>query len=849
MAAARAQQPRRPSRQAAWPKKRGQNSVLTANKLVPAWAWGILEIGQRCETVHALLGYRPAFGHRRRQRPVEDAMDCNLAHLDKSRDIVDQLIDLMLNYRQSGHPGGSRSKAQALLTLLLSGAMRWDIRRPDKPLADRFVLIAGHTVPVVYALLALFSEALRLRHAETGDAKYLVKHGDRWQVTWRDLMELRNRHGLPGHAEFAGKTLFFKANTGPSGHGFPPAVGMAFALKRAGAGHVRVFAVEGEGGATAGAAHESANSAWGLGLDNLTLLLDWNDFGIDPRPHSSVVFGTPQDWFGGHGWRVYGAEDGTDYAQLSSALGQALDDPDKQRRPACVWFRTRKGRGYGKFDAPSHGSPHKTNSPEFWATKAPFEAKWGVQFVGSGAPPPADKVQLHAQRAANFEVALSVLRNDPTLYRYLADRLVEIGDSVPEGPLGSVFETTQNPWQDPQLFDFASYPEKMWVKPGESVANRQGLHQWGSWANSWAKQHYGRPLFMALSADLAESTSIAGFAKPFGEMPNDGWYERDKSPQGVLLPQEITEFTNSGMSAGIASVNFSATPEEDWNGFGAAHSTYGSFSYLGYGPMRLYSQVIQDCEFKVGPVLWIASHSGPETAEDSRTHFGIYEPAVTQLFPEDHVCDLHPWEPNEVPVAIAEALRQGYKIIALHLTRPNIVVPDRAALGMPSHFAAAKGAYVLRPYRIDQPRGGTVVVQGTMSTYNVVRILGELDRRNLNVKIVAAMSPQLFARQPQAYRDSVLSAADKVDAMAITNRSRDSMRRWLGHDEGLQYTLCADFDDRWRTGGSVDEIIAEAHLDQASILAGIERFVLDRDARLARLSTLAQLAAQLAAQS
>ena len=42
MAAARAQQPRRPSRQAAWPKKRGQNSVLTANKLVPAWAWGIL---------------------------------------------------------------------------------------------------------------------------------------------------------------------------------------------------------------------------------------------------------------------------------------------------------------------------------------------------------------------------------------------------------------------------------------------------------------------------------------------------------------------------------------------------------------------------------------------------------------------------------------------------------------------------------------------------------------------------------------------------------------------------------------------------------------------------------------
>ena len=29
------------------------------------------------------------------------------AHWEKTKDLVDQLIDLMLNYRQSGHPGGS----------------------------------------------------------------------------------------------------------------------------------------------------------------------------------------------------------------------------------------------------------------------------------------------------------------------------------------------------------------------------------------------------------------------------------------------------------------------------------------------------------------------------------------------------------------------------------------------------------------------------------------------------------------------------------------------------------------------------------------------------------------------
>ena len=79
------------------------------------------------------------------------------------KDVVDELIDLALNYRQSGHPGGSRSKVHLLLSTMLSGAMRWDIRRPWLPFGDRFVLSAGHTVPVVYATLAALNETLRIR--------------------------------------------------------------------------------------------------------------------------------------------------------------------------------------------------------------------------------------------------------------------------------------------------------------------------------------------------------------------------------------------------------------------------------------------------------------------------------------------------------------------------------------------------------------------------------------------------------------------------------------------------------------------------------------------------------------
>ena len=762
-------------------------------------------------------------------------LESDFGHWEKAGDVTDQLIDLMLNYRQSGHPGGSRSKVHALIALLLSGTMRWDIRRPDKPFADRFVLVAGHTVPLVYAVLATFNEALRLRFEETGDAKYQVRNAGEWQLTWEDLLGFRRRGGLAGHAEFGGKTLIFKWNTGPTGHGFPPAVGQAMALKRAGAGDVRVFALDGEGGLSAGGTHECLNSAWGLGLDNLFLLVDWNDYGIDARPASSVIHGTPSDWIGSHGWRVYGADDGSAWSDVTRALLQAVEDPAAGGRPAAVWMRTRKGRGYGKYDYASHGAPHKINSPEFWETKRPFQEKYGVSFVGFGQPAPEDHAARVEQARANYQVAMSALASDPDFYRYLADRLVEIGESVPERPAGLMLDLGRNPWKDRRLTDFRSYPPEIWIPPGQKAPNRKALALWGAWVNSWARKEYGRPLFLAMSADLAESTNIAGFAKAFAGDENYGVFEREKNPEGVLLPQEITEFCNSGMTAGIASVNFSDDPVAEWDGFGAACSTYGSFSYLKYGPMRLYSQLAQDCEFKVGPAIWVAGHSGPETAEDSRTHFGIFAPSVTQLFPEGSVIDLHPWEANEVPVVLAAALATGAPIIALHLTRPPVEIPDRRALGLASHFEAARGAYVMRDYREGEPRQGVVIVQGTTSTANLIAALAEIDRRGWNVKIVAAVSPQLFARQDEAYRRDVLSDADRIDAMGITNRSRDSLRRWMASDVCLDYTLSADWDDRWRTGGSVEDVIDEAHLSVEHIVEGIGRFIAEREDRLGRI--------------
>jgi len=173
----------------------------------------------------------------------------------------------------------------------------------------------------------------------------------------------------------------------------------------------------------------------------------------------------------------------------------------------------------------------------------------------------------------------------------------------------------------------------------------------------------------------------------------------------------------------------------------------------------------------------------------------------------------------------------------LHLTRPPIELPDRKALGMASHFEEARGAYLIRDYKPGQPQMGVVIIRGTSTTNNLVKILPELDKAGLNVKIVAAISSELFDRQPADYREKLLSKQEWMDAMVITNASLRMMGDWIKNPVTPNYSLSADWDNRWRTGGTVDEICEEAHISSDWILKGIEHFVADRDKRLTELKS------------
>ena len=43
---------------------------------------------------------------------------------------------------------------------------------------------------------------------------------------------------------------------------------------------------------------------------------------------------------------------------MTRAVLEAARGENPEQRPSLAWFKTRKGRGYGKYDDKSHGTPH-----------------------------------------------------------------------------------------------------------------------------------------------------------------------------------------------------------------------------------------------------------------------------------------------------------------------------------------------------------------------------------------------------------------------------------------------------------------------------------------------------------
>src|SRR5262249_2583080 len=152
--------------------------------------------------------------------------------------------------------------------------------------------------------------------------------------------------------------------------------------------------------------------------------------------------------------------------------------------------------------------------------------------------------------------------------------------------------------------------------------------------------------------------------------------------------------------------------------------------------------------------------------------------------------------------------------------RPDFPVADRSKFADSDVRAAAKGLYMIRDFA-PGPRHGYVVAQGSSSTVNLVGVLPKLEQAGVNVKVISAISEDLFDRQPEAYRHSVLPPEAMFDLMFVSTGTR---RMWPVHNTGPltdEYSMTSDWDHQWLTGGLEPDVISEAHLDPASILRGV----------------------------
>ena len=819
--------------------------------------------------------------------------DFDKQYLDDVSFVTAMTLVLMGNYCQTGHFGGPLAYTPYTVASHLIGpelgGLKYDYRRPKHPFSDKFMLAGGHNAPVTYALWMVLGEALYRKHQATGDKKYLAdydqtllpidcigfrrsKKGMETILSENGLTEhpsmkqakVRGIRALSGHSESTDVTN--DVNGGPSGIGIATAAGKATFWDIIGAPESpKVMAVEGEFAMTSGHSQEMKTQAVAQQVGKrLRVLMSYNNAGIDDELVGGVI--QPQydsyrivDQWTSYGWNVFTVEDANDMEQVVAAF-KAMEDTDpSDRRPMILVGKTTKGwwpgaengqiPGYGNqiISYQSHPYTFAMNSDYFAALASTFENRYGVKFKGIGDGPVSDEKERLIQYKDNIDIAMSVLDQNG-LGDWVADRLVEIGELV-EDKLSTRIDTSKDPFLDERL-DYrtlsidpktvtATNPIsgeqkeveiKMFEEPGVAKGSRRAISEIVKWVNYVTDNR-----LVLAAADLADSINVEK-----GSL----WGEFDPvtNPAGIRLRSAIQEAGNVSTAVGLVSQSASLDPEKH-SGVWALSGTYGAFTPLMYLPVRVWSQQNQDSPFRLGVLNILAGHSGPETAADARTHFGIFSPQVWKLFPRDQVINLNFWDYNDVApgyLAAAEIAARDPKVgvIVLEVARPDFPVIDRAKLADSDIKAAAKGFYILKDFDPSKPKEGYIVVQGSSCTSNLVAQMDAIKEAGHNVRIIAAVSEELFNRQPKQYRDEVLPESAKYNMMIVSTGTK---RMWPVTGVGPlteEYSLVSDHDDVWLSGGSEGEVLKEARLDPSSIFDAVAKFATEHSERMKRQSEL-----------
>ena len=162
----------------------------------------------------------------------------------------------MIGEAKSGHPGGSLSAVEIVVTLYYD-VMRHDPANPAWPERDRFILSKGHAAPVLYSVMA------QCGYVPEDQLNTLRKLGSIYQGH-------PDRRFIPA----------IEASTGSLGVGLSVGLGMAEAA-RLDKSPTRVFVVLGDGEIQEGQIWEAAMYAAYHKVDNIVAILDYNHIQLD----------------------------------------------------------------------------------------------------------------------------------------------------------------------------------------------------------------------------------------------------------------------------------------------------------------------------------------------------------------------------------------------------------------------------------------------------------------------------------------------------------------------------------------------------------------------------------------
>jgi transketolase len=594
----------------------------------------------------------------------------------------------------SGHPGMPMGAA-AMAYVLWMRHLKFNPGNPRWVDRDRFVLSAGHGSMLLYALLHLTGYDLPLSQLQAFR---------QWGSE------------TAGHPE-SHLTVGVEATTGPLGQGISNAVGMALAEAHLAArynrsGHTIInhftYVIASDGDLMEGVAAEACSLAGHIGLGKLIVLFDDNRISLA----GSTALTFTEDIgkrFEAYGWHVQRVDDGNNLDAIDAALMIAREETS---RPSLISMHTIIGYGapnkQGSFE--THGSP--LGKEELLAAK---------KNLGWPAEPDffiPDDVREHFGKARTAGQAREAEWDDEfSLYDQIyPDLAAEFGRRM-SGQLPTYWDADLPTFQ-------ANAKDISTRKVSESVLQVLASKI---------------PELMGGSADLNPSTF--SWLKGFGDFQPKKL--SSEGLQGVVGGEWGYGGRNIHFGVREHAMGAIATGMALHGGFIPYTATFLIFSDYMRPPIRLASMSNLH-------VIYIFTHDSIGLGEDGPTHQPVEQLMNLRAIPNLTV--IRPSDAAETVEAWRMALLNTEGPTVLIFTRQNLSVFDRTECERAEGLQ--HGGYILWQSTSGTPE---VIVIGTGSETHIALEAGKtLASEGISARVVSLPSWEIFDRQPQEYRESVL---------------------------------------------------------------------------------------------